>query len=135
MEGAADVTDTGIDVLANTDIDVVVAPATHLRGLVQLGQWRRLPSARVLVFAEDPRSWDFKDSRFVRTAVSSTTGEFEIIGLPPGRYYAAVPGGMLADESDVRALPELDELSALAGGATRFSIATGERRTLVVTVG
>lgn len=133
MVGTTDVTDEGLEVLANTQVDVVLTPPTQLKGVVQLRQGRALPNTWVVVFGENPRLWSLQDSRFVRTAVSSATGEFDIVGLPPGSYYAAVPGGMLADESDVRSPPDLDDLSALIPGATRFSIGAGERKSLLVT--
>ena len=111
----------------------MVGPATKLKGIVQTRAARLMPGAWVVIFGENPASWTVPDSRLVRYARASHAGEFEVAGLPAGRYYAAVPGGVLAEESDSQT-PFVDDFSTLVRGATMFTLTDGETKALPVIV-
>ena len=128
-----DIGDEGVDVVADTSIDVVLGTATQLSGFVRTRSGRAIPGAWVIIFAESPASWTMPDSNRRQYVRASNTGEFQIVGLPPGRYYAAVPDGILADDSATQT-PFVDDFSTLVPGATVFSLTSGETKSLTISV-
>jgi hypothetical protein len=131
--GGIDASSEGLDVALDIFVEIVVAPATRLKGMVASRDGRPLAKAWVAIFGENPSDWTPTSPRFPRYAQTSAQGEFEIIGLPAGRYHAAVPSGLLAGESGA-AVPYADDLAALVPDATTFSLSSGENKTLIVTV-
>ncbi len=121
-----DVTDSPIVLAGGEELTVRIVLTdrlTELSGTVI----SRAPgrSATVVVFAEDPARWGYP-SRFVRAARVDDRGSFRIAGLPAGERYLATAVELLedGDEQD----PEI--LERLRSGATGFTLAEGERRTL-----
>ena len=127
-----DTIDEGVDVAHDTFVDLVVSAPTQIRGVVRTRDGVPMPKVSVVIFAERPAAWTLPNSRFVRYEQASSLGEFQIVGLPAGRYYAAVPGGVLAEEAG--ATPFVDDFATLLTSATPFSLANGETKSLVVTV-
>jgi len=121
-----------VDVVHDTFVDLVVSAPTQIRGVVRTRDGVPMPKVSVVIFAESPATWGLPNSRFVRYAQASSLGEFQIVGLPAGRYYAAVPGGVLAEEAG--ATPFVDDFATLLTGATPFSLTNGETKSLVVMV-
>ena len=126
--GGLDVTDMGVDVAFDVPgVEVVIARQSEVLGLVADRRGLSIPGATVVVFAEDSRRWTLPFTRYVKLALSSSSGTFTIAGLPAGRYYAvAVPAlieGKLADP---------DDLEMLVPRASRFSLGEGERRSLEI---
>jgi hypothetical protein len=80
----------------------------------------------VLVFPTDAVAWTNNGSngRRVRSARTSTTGQYLVPGLPPGEYYVAA----IADEEAVD-WQDVEFLQALTSVATRVRIADAQQRT------
>jgi hypothetical protein len=131
--GSIDATSDGLDVVQDMYVELVVAPATRLKGVVRMRDGRPMPKTWVAIFSDAQADWNATSARSPRYAHTSAAGEFEIVGLPAGRYYAAVPNGLLAGESGT-AVPYADDLATLVSGAAVFSLSRGEHRTLIVTV-
>jgi hypothetical protein len=129
MAGGADVTDDGLDVLADTVVDVVIDVPTELSGIVTTRSGARLAAVFVLVFSENAARWTLPNSRYVRVVQTTTRGEFRLSGLPAGDYYVSVPGGMLTLATGT-ATPAVGDLTTLIPGATRVSLADAETQAI-----
>jgi hypothetical protein len=124
--GSVDVTDEGIDVAVDfAGLEVVIARQSEVAGQVTDRRGVPIEGATVVVFAEDRRRWTLPLTRFVRSALSTSSGAFLVAGLPPGRYYAAVMPAVI----DGR-MSDPDELEPLVSRAARLSLGEGERRRL-----
>ena len=128
-----DATTEGLVIEQDMFVELVVAPATRLKGVVTTRDGRPMPKAWVAIFPDSPSHWNPTSPRSPRYAQTSVEGGFEIVGLPAGRYYAAVPDGLLAAESG-SGVPYADDLATLVSGATAFSLSRGETKELIVTV-
>ena len=129
--GGADVTSNGFDVGQDAFVEVVVRLQTRVSGRVRFRSGQPMPEVWVVLFSETPERWDTTDSRSVRLVRTGATGEFHVLGLPPGRYHAAVHGGMLAEPGQSTA-PEIADLPTLLPGSTTFEIAERETSLTVV---
>jgi protocatechuate 3,4-dioxygenase beta subunit len=110
----AEITDTAVDFKGTErprTLRVVVTPNTaSISGTVDDARGRRALVARVVVFSEDERQWG-ADSRVVKTAEISPSGQFTIVGLLSGTYFVAavesLDDGAWADSSVLRQLKSI----------------------------
>ena len=105
----ADVTDTPVD-FKGTDSPrvlriVITSRTSSASGIVRDGAGKAMSGARVVVFADDERTWGFR-SRLIKAAESGADGRYSIEGLLDGRYH-------------VVAVPYLEEGSWLDAGVLR----------------
>jgi hypothetical protein len=122
-----DVTDTGIDVRPGEDVDGleidITDQLTTVTGLVTGSRDEAIKDYSVAVFSQEPDRWAFP--RFQRAARPDQDGRFKIIGLPPGRYFAAAREFVEPGETND---PEF--LERIRAKATAFTLGDGESRTL-----
>jgi hypothetical protein len=136
-----DAADSPLDIRPGAAISgvVVTLTETEISGTVldDAGQ----PTARfpLLFFAVDRTLWTH-GSRRVRTVQPAADGTFRAAGLPPGEYFvvaypnidtATGTGVDVAVEAPVDAV-HLDQFAGVAG---RITIASGEKRSLQLTLG
>jgi len=121
-----DVTDTPLDF--TTDVDgleiELTQQSTTVSGGVSDDRGGVALDATVIVFADDPGKWG-PHSRFIESARPDQQGRFTIHALPPGRYVAIAVGYLQPGEER-----DPDALEAWRKGATPFTLAEGETRTL-----
>jgi protocatechuate 3,4-dioxygenase beta subunit len=130
MSGGRDVSVVPIEIGTGDVTDLVItmtdSPISELSGRVTNARGEPETSATVLVFPGRPESWtdtgttprNFKAIRVTYDA------RFEIADLPPGDYSIAA----VVRPSAVWASP--DSLRQLSPGATRLTIADGDRKTI-----
>jgi hypothetical protein len=124
----ADVTDTGLDIRPNEDIDGLAIELTDqvttVTGLVTgTGSSALVKDYTLVIFAGDAARWTFP--RYQRVARPDQDGRFQITGLPSGRYYA-----IALDYLDQTEANDPDVLDRLRLNATGFSLGEGETRQL-----
>jgi hypothetical protein len=124
----ADVTDTGLDIRPNEDIDGLAIELTDqvttVTGLVTgTGSSAPVKDYSLVVFAGDADRWLFP--RYQRVARPDQDGRFKITGLPSGRYYA-----IALDYVDQAEANDPDVLDRLRLKSTGFSLGDGETRQL-----
>ena len=121
-----DVTDTPLDF--TTDVDgleiELTQQSTTVSGGVSDDRGGVALDATVIVFADDPGKWG-PHSRFIESARPDQQGRFTVRALPPGRYVAIAVGYLQPGEER-----NPDALEAWRKGATPFTLAEGETRTL-----
>ena len=127
--GGADVTDRGIDIWADTVIDVVIGRQTEVAGQVVDADDGPIPGVPVVVFAEDRLLWTLPRSRYVSVSVAGADGRFRVTGLPPGRYRAAA-----VFEATEGQIVDVESLGQFVPRATNFAVARGERVSIRVRV-
>jgi hypothetical protein len=120
--------DDGVNVTQDLDVDVVLGTPTDIEGTVRTRRGSVVRIGRVFVFSEDPGRWSLASTRWIASQEITSEGEFQIFGLPPGDYYAAV----VFDYFDA-GIPDVDDLELLTNGATRFRLSAGETKALTVT--
>ena len=85
----ADVTDEGIEVRPNEDIDglevEITDRVTEVSGLVTNGRGEPVKASWVVLFARDRDKWK-PGSRYVRLARADEDARFKVVALPPGDY-------------------------------------------------
>ena len=123
----ADVTDSGIDVVANTPLDIVVGRQTEVLGRVVDDTGANVPGVSVFIFSEDPQQWMLPHSRYVAAASAERDGRFRVRGLPPGRYRAAARFSLMEGR-----IAEIESLDVLVAGSTSFSVTDGQQVPLTV---
>lgn len=101
---------------------------TRLAGTLRDERSKVTATGTVIVFPEDSSLWD-EYSRHIRAARPSKDGTFEIVGLPPGKYFASAFDYL--PEEDWRD-PEV--LSEIRVRATRFELAGEELKRLELVV-
>jgi hypothetical protein len=122
-----DVIDTPIDVRAGETIRnvslVFTDQQTQITGTVTNQQGAAATDYTVVVFSTDERLWK-PQSRHIMTARPDQNGSFQVRGLPPGDYYAA-----LVDPAEQGEWFEPSFLDAHRTGAARVSLGEGEAKT------
>jgi hypothetical protein len=128
--GDLDIADTPLAV-ERQDVDGVAVTMTMsrslLRGRVTRGSGDPVNGVDVVVFPTEEK-YRVRDSRRVATAHTTIAGEYEIAGLPAGRYGIAI-----VDDVDERALKDPAIVRALESVST-VTLAAGETRVHNVTV-
>ena len=81
------------------------------------------PTAVVLAFPVDPQRWSGYGAspRTLKSALTTRSGVYTIDHLPPGDYYA-----IALEAADIDGWMDPDTLEALAGQATRLTVAAGD---------
>lgn len=99
---------------------------TRVSGTVVSDAGAIASDADIVVFPSDSSSWrDGTATRRIRVARATTSGRFDITGLPAGDYYvAAIVNRWMVDPLD----PAL--LARVVVGATKISLAEAEQRTI-----
>jgi sarcosine oxidase gamma subunit len=125
MAGGRDVSVVPLD-LQSADTNVILTFTDRpvvLRGAVRTAKGSPDTAAQVMAFPTDVTSSTFEPSlRRLRSARVSTSGTYEIAGLPPGEYFVIAAG----DEASVD-FPSPALIRTLARSATRVKIAeTGD---------
>ena len=77
----------------------------------------------VVVFASDESYWT-TGSRRIETIRPDTNGRYQVRGLPPGEYVAAL------GSAEIYGTPDAATLRTLRATGTRFTLASGERRSM-----
>jgi hypothetical protein len=121
------VTDTGLDIKPNEDIDGLLVELTDqittVTGLVTGTGSAPVKDYSLVIFAGDADRWGFP--RYQRVARPDQDGRFQITGLPAGRYYAIAVD--YVDQTEASDPEVLDRLRPIATG---FSLGEGETRQL-----
>jgi hypothetical protein len=122
----SDVTDTKLTLAANEQADARVVLTNRLATITGMVTAEGQPTkAEVVVFAADSSKWSYP-SRFIRTSSADDKGRFRISGLPAGERYLLVA----ADYLDQGEHYDPEFLERMRAGATEFSLAEAETRTL-----
>jgi len=123
-----DVTDTGIDFAAGSEIAGIEVELTNhpaeVSGAVTNARGEPVKDYSVIFFSQDRDLWA-GNSRYMATSRPDQDGRFKVRSLPPGSYYAVAldyvePG----DSSDP------DFLERVRSKAITFSLNEGEAKTL-----
>jgi hypothetical protein len=124
----SDVTDAGVDVRANEDLNDVEIELTNrdteVSGVVTNSRGEPVKDYWVVLFARDPDRWR-PPSRYVRTSRSDQDGRFKTTGLPPGEYLV-----IAVETVDPNEATDPDFLGRIDSRASRFALGEGETRTL-----
>jgi hypothetical protein len=127
-----DVTDTGVEVGAGTDVSgvevTVTQQAAELGGSVATTNNAPVADFVVILFPAEAERWGPR-SRFIRVAAPDQTGRFTISGILAGSYLAAALDYM---EPGEESNPEF--LEKLKTSATNVRLGEGERKTLTLTL-
>ena len=122
-----DVTDTGLDVRPNEDVEGLDIEMTDqiitVTGVVTGAGRAAVKDYSVVVFARDADRWAFP--RYQRMARPDQDGRFKITGLPPGSYDA-----IALDYVDPGEVNDPELLGRLKANATGFSVGDGETKQL-----
>lgn len=127
-----DVTDTGMDVgpgqhLGNIEV-TFTREITEITGTVRNAKGAAVDDYVVVMFANEPERWGVQ-TRFVKVGRPSQTGQFAVVGLPPGSYLAVALDYLeFGQEND----PEF--LARLKDAATSVRLLTGEKKALTLTL-
>jgi len=123
-----DVTDSGIEVRPDEDVDDIEVELTNrvtdVSGVVTSGRGDAVKDYSVVLFARDPARWA-PPSRHVRVSRPDQEGRFKIGGLPPGEYLAVAVDYVEPGEAND---PEF--LDRVQRRATGFSLGEGESKGL-----
>jgi hypothetical protein len=126
----ADAADHPVDFRGSDQIAmriVLTDRITEITGTVTSGD--KPVDGHVIVFADDPAKWAFP-SRYIQSVRASKDGTFAVRALPGGQRYliAAVASMAQGNQQD----PEF--LERLKAGATRLSLAEGEKKAVAVEI-
>lgn len=122
--------DDGINITQDLDVDVILGSPTDIEGMVRTRRGDVVKAGRVFVFVDDASRWSLPPTpRWIVSQEITSEGEFQIFGLPPGSYYAAV----VFDYFDAGA-PDVDELEELTNRATRLKLNEGETKAVTITI-
>ncbi|HEY2149841.1 MAG TPA: carboxypeptidase-like regulatory domain-containing protein [Vicinamibacterales bacterium] len=128
--GGVDVSDSGFEVKANerlTGVEVELTNhPTSVSGVVTDGRGMPTSSGSVVVFAQDELKWEALNSRYVRLTRPDQDGKFNVHGLPPGDYFAAVSETVLQPDSVL----DPDVLKSLEAHGVRVSLSEGETKSV-----
>jgi hypothetical protein len=123
-----DITDSGMDLEANGDIDGIDVELTNrlttISGSVTSSRNEPVSASMIVVFPQDPARW-VAGSRYFRTSGSDRDGRFTTTGIPPGEYYIVA-----LERADGVSWTDPDFLGTIRSDATSFSITEGETKTL-----
>jgi hypothetical protein len=129
MFNGVDVTDSALEFRGtneNTGLQIILTDkVSDLNGKVTTAKGDITRDYTVVVFPDDPVKWVFP-SRYVKTARADQQGQFRIKALPPEDRYLAVAVDYLEDGEGTD--PQF--LEQIKSGATRFTIAEGEAKSL-----
>jgi len=119
-----DITDTPYEFSGGSTVDglkiELTDKVTQIDGSAVGSRGEPVGGYTAVVFAQDSELWGSR-SRHVRAARPDQEGRFEIVGLPPGRYFAvAVEYLQQGSESDPYLLEEL------SSNASSFTLDAGE---------
>jgi len=128
LVGSADVTDTGFEPTQDTEVEIVLGPATTVTGTVADRRGIPVAEAAIAAFAEDAALWSLPGSRYVKRVIAGADGRFTIAGLPAGRYY------IVAFDSEADMPSGNDTLSQHTAGARRFTLAEGGQQSISLKV-
>ncbi len=124
----ADVTDTGIEVRPNENVDGIEVELTNhptdVSGLVTNDRDEPVKDYSVVIFARDREKWT-GSSRYFGMGRPDQDGRFKVEALPPGNYDAVALD--YVDPSDAR---DPDFLDKLRDKATTFTLGEGEAKVL-----
>jgi hypothetical protein len=132
-----DVTDTPMPFGAKDqsleDVEITVTDrGAQVSGRASDPAGRAINDYTVIVYAVDQTRW-FRNSRFMRFTRSETNGAFEILGLPPGEYFAAAVDAMQGTEG----FGEWQDpafLDSLTSRATRVTLNDAQHLSLTLRV-
>ena len=123
--GGKDITDRVFDLQADTTSLVVTFTdrPSKVSGTVTDEQGAPSQTAVVVVFPADPRLWSGYGAspRALTSALTTRSGVYTINHLPRGDYYA-----IALAESDIDGWRDPATLEALAGQATKLTVADGD---------
>jgi hypothetical protein len=127
LEGQ-DVTDTAFDFKPGHNLNSLTITlsdkVSDLSGTVKDANGAPVKDYVLVVFPQDNKLWS-GTSRYVRSARPNQDGAYDIKGLPPGSYYAAVVESL---ENGRQGDPAL--LESLRTRAKQFSLSEGQTLTL-----
>jgi protocatechuate 3,4-dioxygenase beta subunit len=123
-----DVTDTGVDVRPNEDLNGLEVELTtqvsDLSGFVTNTRGENVKDYSIVVFSRDRERWGFA-SRYLGGGRPDQDGKYRVRSLPPGNYYA-----IALDYVEQGAGTEPEFLDRMKDRATEFSLNEGETKTL-----
>lgn len=123
-----DVTDSGIEVHANANVENVEIEPTNVlsnvSGLVTNSRGDLVTNYSLVVFARDRDRWT-PGSRYLRSARPDQDGRFKVTGLPAGDYHVVA-----LDYIEQGAETDPETLEQLESKAAAFSLDDGETKTL-----
>jgi hypothetical protein len=125
----SDVTDSGLEVKPNEDLDEIVVEltnrSTEITGTVTNSRGEQVKNYWALVFALENEKRR-PPTRYASTVRADQEGRFKATGLPPGEYFAVALDAF--DPNDEGTDP--DFLGRIEKRATRLRLAEGEAKTL-----
>ena len=123
-----DVTDSGLDVRANEDLNGLEVELTtqlsDLSGFVSNARGENVKDYSIVVFARDRERWGF-GSRYLGGGRPDQDGKYRVRNLPAGNYYA-----IALDYVEQGAGTDPEFLDRAKDRATEFSLVDGETKTL-----
>jgi hypothetical protein len=123
-----DVTDTGVDVRPNEDLNglevELTAQLSDLSGFVSNARGENVKDYSIVVFSRDRERWGFA-SRYLGGGRPDQDGKYRVRSLPAGNYYA-----IALDYVEQGAGTDPDFLNSVRDRATEFSLNEGETKTL-----
>jgi hypothetical protein len=123
-----DVTDGGIEIKPNEDVDGVDVELTNrltsVIGLVTDAHGSAAKDCTALIFPQDQNLWT-NPARYIKSGRPDQDSRFTIAGLPPGDYYAVA-----LDHLDLGKISDPEFLNAVRSGAKMFSLTEGETKPL-----
>ena len=130
--GAADVTDVGVDVKPNQNVDRIEVEVTNrvttLSGMVADARGEPVKNKGVIVFPQDRDRWNLHP-RYHGSGRSDDEGRYKVTGLPPGSYYIVA-----LDRLDPGAAQDPDFLEKVKASATSVSLVEAETRVVDLTL-
>jgi hypothetical protein len=123
-----DVTDTGVDVRPNEDLNglevELTTQLTDLSGFVSNARGENVKDYSIVVFSRDRERWGFA-SRYLGGGRPDQDGKYRVRSLPPGNYYA-----IALDYVEQGAGTDPEFLDRVKDRAMEFSLNEGETKTL-----
>jgi hypothetical protein len=123
-----DVTDSGIDIKHNEDVDGIDVELTNrltsVIGLVTGARGEATKDYTTLIFPQDQNLWT-NALRYIKIGRPDQDGRFTVSGLPPGDYYAVA-----LDHLDPGKISDPEFLNAVRSNAKTFSLAEAETKPL-----
>ncbi|HWF86934.1 MAG TPA: carboxypeptidase-like regulatory domain-containing protein, partial [Vicinamibacterales bacterium] len=123
-----DVTDSGLDIKPNEEVDGIDVELTNrltsVIGLVTDARGEATKDYTTVIFPQDQNLWT-NPARYIKIGRPDQDGRFTIAGLPPGDYYAVA-----LDHLDPGKISDPEFLNAVRSGARAFSLAEAETKSL-----
>ena len=126
--GAADVTDSGVEVKPNEELTGLEVELTNrittIAGVVTNARGEAAKDYSAIVFAQDREQWT-ATSRYRSSGRPDQDGRYRITSLPPGRYYIVA-----IDHLEPGQASDPEFLERIHGKATAFSLSEGETKSI-----